>query len=195
MRMGYKAAVVIAIYFDRPTAENGVDTLYRAGFEPRQISVVLPQDVPSTDVAIDSKASKGIAAGTGLGTLAGGSVGLLAGLGLLMIPGLGPILAAGPIVATLGGMVAGGATGALAGSIVGLGISEKAANRYEACVREGRVLVTVHCESEEDARRAEEILRGTGPEEVTAISAKRRVVRRASGELPACRVIPSRKSG
>lgn len=79
MRMGYKAGAVIGVFFDRPTAENGVDTLYRAGFEPREISVVLPEDVPSTDVATDRKASKGIATGTGLGALAGGSIGLLAG--------------------------------------------------------------------------------------------------------------------
>lgn len=163
-----KKSVVVAVFYDRGTAEHGVEALHQASFELKDTSIVRPEAVPSGDVAVDSKATKGIAAGTGIGTLAGGSIGLLAGLGVLVIPGLGPILAAGPILATLGGMATGGAFGALTGSIVGLGISEKAANRYEECVREGRVLVSVQCKRDEDARRAGQVLRAAGPEEVTA---------------------------
>ena len=67
----------------------------------------------------------------------GGTLGWLVGIGALAVPGLGPLVAAGPIVAALAGAGAGGAVGGLTGAIVGFGIPEYEAKRYEGRVRKG----------------------------------------------------------
>ena len=90
------------------------------------------------------------------------------GIGALAIPGLGPVIAAGPIVAALAGVGAGGALGGLAGALIGLGIPEYEAKRYEGRVRNGGILLSVHCDDSEWTRRAEEILKRTGAEDVSA---------------------------
>ena len=100
--------------------------------------------------------------------MVGGALGWLVGIGALAIPGLGPVIAAGPIVAALAGVGAGGALGGLAGALIGLGIPEYEAKRYEGRVRNGGILLSVHCDDSEWTRRAEEILKRTGAEDVSA---------------------------
>jgi hypothetical protein len=51
---------------------------------------------------------------------------------LLAIPGLGVFIAAGPIMAALAG-----AAGGLTGALIGLGIPEYEAKRYEEKVKDG----------------------------------------------------------
>jgi len=58
-------------------------------------------------------------------------MGWLVGVGALAIPGVGPLIAAGPIVAALAGFGVGGAVGGIAGVLIGMGIAEYEANRYE----------------------------------------------------------------
>ncbi|HEY7334580.1 MAG TPA: hypothetical protein VH639_06825 [Bryobacteraceae bacterium] len=64
---------------------------------------------------------------------------MLAGIGAIAIPGVGPLIAAGPIMALLAGAGAGGAVGTLIGALVGMGIPEYEAERYEG--RRGRRLI------------------------------------------------------
>jgi len=51
---------------------------------------------------------------------------------------------AGPIVATLAGMGVGGVLGGLAGALVGLGIPEYEAKRYQGRIENGGILLSVH---------------------------------------------------
>ena len=74
----------------------------------------------------------------------------------LAIPGIGPLLAAGPIVATLAGVGAGGAAGGIIGALVGMGIPEYEAKRYEGHVKNGGVLMSVHCDTSKEITRANE---------------------------------------
>lgn len=66
-------------------------------------------------------------------------MGWLAGIGALAIPGIGPFIAAGPIMAALGGAAVGTAAGGIVGALVGLGIPEFEAKRYDAKIREGNI--------------------------------------------------------
>jgi hypothetical protein len=75
-------------------------------------------------------------------------------------------VAAGPIVAALAGAGAGGATGGLVGGLIGAGIPEVEAKRYAGRIRDGGYLITVHCDDKTWAKRAEEILEGTGGKDV-----------------------------
>ena len=110
----------------------------------------------------------------------GGAIGLLAGIGALAIPGVGPLIAAGPIMATLAGEGVGAAVGGVAIALIGLGIPEYEAKRYEARLNEGGVLLSVHCNTAGEVKRAKNLMEGTGAEDISsatesAVSSDRKV--------------------
>ena len=100
----------------------------------------------------------------------GGTLGLLAGIGALAIPGLGPFIAAGPIMATLAGIGSGGVIGGIVGALVGMGIPEYEAKRYEGRIKEGGILLSVHCDNSDWTKRAKDLLKQTGAEDVSSTS-------------------------
>jgi hypothetical protein len=61
---------------------------------------------------------------------------------------------------------AGGAVGGLLGGLVGLGIPEYEAKRYEGQVRDGGILLSVHAETDGEVLRAKELLRETGAKDI-----------------------------
>ncbi len=95
-------------------------------------------------------------------------MGLLAGIGALAIPGVGPLIAAGPIMATLAGVGVGGAIGGITGALVGMGIPEYEAKRYEGRIQKGGILLSVHCGTSDEVKRAKEIIGRTGGEDVSS---------------------------
>jgi len=163
-----KNIAVFGIYPDQLTAEDAVDTLKNAGFRSTDISVLFPDNQGTRDFAHEkhTKAPEGAVTGGSSGAVIGGALGWLAGIGVLAIPGLGPFIAAGPLMATLGGIGVGTAIGGLTGALIGLGIPEYEARRYEGRIRRGGILLSVHCDNSEWARRAKNILQQTGGEDV-----------------------------
>ena len=101
----------------------------------------------------DTKAPEGATTGVASGAVIGGALGWLAGIGALAIPGLGPFIAAGPIMGLLAGAGAGGAVGGVAGALIGMGIPEYEAKRYEGRIKEGGVLLSAHCDTSEQITR------------------------------------------
>jgi hypothetical protein len=59
------------------------------------------------------------------------------GTGALAIAGVGLLIAAGPIMGALSGAAVGSATGGLASALIGLGIPEYEAKRYEGKINGG----------------------------------------------------------
>lgn len=102
---------------------------------------------------------EGATVGASTGGAIGGTIGLLAGIGALAIPGLGPFIAAGPIIAALSAGAIGAGVGGLTGALVGLGIPEYEAKRYEGKVKEGGILISVHSESNDETKRAKHIFK------------------------------------
>ena len=145
--MAGKNTAVFGIYNSRAQAETTVDRLAAAGFSYNDISVLLPDSQSSKEFAHEknTKAPEGTTTGATTGGIVGGTLGLLAGIGALAIPGLGPFIAAGPIMGALAGVGAGGAVGGLIGALIGMGIPEYEAKRYEGRVKDGGVLLSVHC--------------------------------------------------
>jgi hypothetical protein len=84
-----------------------------------------------------------------------------ANIGALAIPGVGRLVAAGPIIFALYGSIVGAGT-SLAGALIGMGISEPQASRYESKIKEGNILVSVHAETRADISTAKTIFRETG---------------------------------
>jgi hypothetical protein len=161
---------VFGIYRTRDDASRGVDALRLAGFRNTDISALLPENVGTKDFAHEknTKAPEGAAAGTASGALVGGALGWLVGIGALAIPGLGPFIAAGPIMAAMAGVGAGAVTGGLIGSLVGLGMPEYEAKRYEGRIKEGGILLSVHCDNNDWVTRAKEILEQTGAADISS---------------------------
>jgi len=168
-----KDLVAYGIYPDRVPFERALEGLRAAGFRSSDISVILPdRDHTAKDLAheINSKAPEGFSTGAGAGAAVGGVLGWLIGIGALAIPGIGPLVAAGPIVAALAGAGAVGATGGLVGGLIGAGIPEVEAKRYAGRIRDGGYLISVHCDDNEWAKRAEEILEASGGRDVVKTS-------------------------
>jgi hypothetical protein len=58
--------------------------------------------------------------------------------------------------------------GGIIGALIGLGMPEYEAKRYEGMVREGRVLVSVHCDDGDWVKRAENTLKGIGAQDISS---------------------------
>lgn len=170
--MAEKKTAVFGIYPSREAAERGADAIVNAGFSSSDISVLLPENLGKRAIGTEkaTKAPEGATAGGTTGAVLGGTLGLLAGIGALAIPGVGPLIAAGPIMATLAGLGVGGAIGGITGALVGMGIPEYEAKRYEGRIQKGGILLSVHCTSSDEVKRAKQILDGTNAEDISSTS-------------------------
>jgi hypothetical protein len=138
------------------------------GFSADDISVLFPDKESTREFAHtkQTKAPEGAATGAVTGGVLGGVAGWLVGIGTLAIPGLGPFVAAGPIMAALSGATVGAAAGGLTGALVGMGIPEYEAKRYEGKVRGGNILISVHTDDGEQVKRAKEVFRRAGADDI-----------------------------
>jgi hypothetical protein len=168
--MAGKNTAVYGIYRNQMQVEEAVDRLRREGFRNTDISVLFPENQGTKDFAHqkNTKAPEGAATGAGTGIVLGGALGWLAGIGALAIPGLGPFIAAGPIMGLLAGAGAGGTVGGILGALVGMGIPEYEAKRYEGRIKEGGILMSVHCDSSDWVKYAKELLKETGAEDISS---------------------------
>jgi hypothetical protein len=165
-----KNTAVFGIYGTREATEQAVDSLRRAGFRSEDISALFPDNTGTKDFSHEknTKAPEGATTGATSGAVIGGVLGWLTGIGLIAIPGIGPFIAAGPIMAALAGVGAGGVTGGVIGALVGMGIPEYEAKRYEGRVKHGGILLSVHCDNSDWVKRAEDILKTTGAEDISS---------------------------
>lgn len=174
-------------------ANRIVDDLLSAGFANEDISILYPDrnkdSRRATEEFVDetthkqpkkgtlttekhTKAPEGGVAGAATGGILGGSLGLLAGIGALAIPGLGPFIAAGPIMAALSGSAVGGSVGLIVGALIGSGIPEYEAKKYEAGLKEGNILISVHTVDDEEMKRANDIMKKEGAKEISSTREK-----------------------
>jgi hypothetical protein len=166
---------VFGIFQNRADLERTIDTLKTQRFSNSDISVLMPTKEGTEKFAIEknTKAPEGVTTGATAGAVGGGILGWLVGAGLLTIPGLGPLLAAGPIVAAVAGVGAGGAVGGVAGGLIGLGIPEVEAKKYEGFVKKGAILLSVHVDDSDWEKKAKKILEAHGAENISTTSDKK----------------------
>lgn len=191
--------VVFGLADNSEHADRIVQRLQDAGFAYSDISVLFSdnqnkfrrervEDFHGEEVVVDetrtpgkkgtlgtekhTKAPEGAATGATAGGIIGGSLGLLAGIGSLAIPGLGPFIAAGPIIAALSGSAVGGALGLLVGSLVGLGIPEYEAKKYESQLKQGFVLISINANDSKQIDRAKDVLQKEGAHDIACSSEK-----------------------
>ena len=70
-------------------------------------------------------------------------------------------------VGALGGAAVGAAAGGVTGALVGMGIPEYEAKRYESKLKEGNILISVHSENSDETKRAKDIFNSAGASSVT----------------------------
>ena len=168
--MAGKNTAVFGIYRDTESLGGALQALRSASFRSTDISVLMPENAGTKDFVHrkDTKAPEGATTGAASGAVLGGILGWLAGIGALAIPGLGPFIAVGPIMGMLAGAGAAGVAGGIVGALVGMGIPEYEAKRYEGRVKEGGILLSVHCDSTEWVKRAKKILEETGAGDISS---------------------------
>jgi Protein of unknown function (DUF3341) len=166
--MAGKNTAVFGIYANRNAVEEAVDHLRAGGFRSTDVSVLLSENAGTKDFAHEknTKSPEGAATGGVAGGIAGGVLGWLTAIGVIVIPGVGPLLAAGPIVAALAGVGTLGAVGGIIGGLIGLGVPEYEAKRFEGRIREGGILLSVHCDNHDWVKRAKDILMHTGAQDI-----------------------------
>lgn len=169
---------IFGVYETRMELESTVDNLKAQGFRNSDISVLIPSSDDYADWAQkemvdvevkETKASEGAATGAVGGLAFGGALGWLAGAGALTIPGIGPFVAAGPIMAAIAGAGIGGTVGGVTGALIGSGIPEDEARKYENYIKEGAMLLSVHADDTSWMNKARLILQSGGAKDVTAI--------------------------
>ena len=164
--------VVFGIFSDRIPLDHAVDALKASGFRNEDISVLMSDSGSTREFAHEkqTKAPEGAATGATAGAAIGGTLGWLTGIGALAIPGVGPFIAAGPIMAALAGAGVGGAVGGISGALIGMGIPEYEAKRYEGFVKNGGILLSVHTDNSEWTTKAKDVLNQNGAKDVSSTS-------------------------
>lgn len=165
-----KNTSVYGIAKNQSQLEEGLGRLRNAGFRAADISVLQGDSLGTKDMGLENstKSPEGAATGGAAGAVTGGVLGWLVGIGALAIPGVGPFIAAGPIMAALAGMGAGAALGGAGGALVGLGIPEYEAQRYEGRVKDGGILLSVHCDDSDWTSKAKTLLKEAEFEDISS---------------------------
>jgi len=190
--MAGKNTAVFGIYPNRTAAEEAMGHLRSAGFRKTDSSVLFPENQGTKDLAHEknTKAPEGLTAGAILGVTIGGVLGYLIAGGILAIPGLTPYTTAGPIVSVLAGAGALGILGGIIGVLIGVGMPEYEAKRFEGRIRDGGVLLSVHCDNREWCKRAKNVLEETGAQGIAAAGEKSGDFANADKPLPRVRPAP-----
>jgi hypothetical protein len=161
--------VVIGVFKNREKLNQAVDSLKTSGFQNSDISILMSDLSGTREFAQEkgTKAPQGATAGGTAGAALGGALGWLTGIGALAIPGVGPFIAAGPIMAALAGAGVGGLVGGISGALIGMGVPENDAKRYEGSVKSGGILLSVHSDNSEWADKSKDVLQKNGAQEVS----------------------------
>lgn len=167
----------VGIFKSREQAEHAIEQLRSIGLSEERVSLLTPGESPQTMEAVATTETEqpgmGKAMGGVVGAALGASSGMMGGMALasLLVPGVGLVFASGVIGAALLG-AGGAAIGAASGHAVEDGMDEGLPRDelylYEHALREGRSVVVVLAESDDQAEAAQKIMCGAGAETLDA---------------------------
>jgi hypothetical protein len=169
--MAERDLILTGMFRDRESAERAYGSVAGRGYGEEDVDLLMSEEArrrhfgDGRESELGTKAAEGAALGAAVG---GGLGALLAGLaaaGTIALPGIG-LIAMGPIAAALAGGAIGAAGGGLLGGLIGYGIPEEQARRYEEGIRQGHIVMGVRPRTEEDARYFDQEWREAGGEEI-----------------------------
>jgi len=163
---------VMGIYPDRTTVSEALIILTKTGYRPTDISVLSSDNLGTKDFAHQkrSKALEGAAIGAAAGAAIGAAAAWFISTQPVTITTLGTLATAGSVLAATAGAGAGAVLGWIVGLLLGLRLTEYVAVRYAGRIRNGGILVSVHCDSPEWCDRAKKALRNTGAQSISSAS-------------------------
>jgi hypothetical protein len=173
-------AVVSGIYRDVVAVDHALDALRETGFRNTDISVLFAKNEATENLA-GEKRTEG-ALGAGLGAKVDGSSDRLPKARLLAIAGAGPLSAGSPVVSAAHAAGSGGIVGGIADAMVSMGVPEHGAKHYEACMKEGGILLSVHANDPDRIGRAKGVLERTRANDIF-INAEKIAERRKTDKL------------
>jgi hypothetical protein len=153
--------LVLALFDSPSAAAEAARGLRALGLPPAQVSIVARTHDEEGQLARAADATPGSEIedsrpASRLGEL---SAHLLATIALVM-PGIGPIVADGPLAAGLG-EAAGHVAGGIARTLHGAGLDRAEADRWEAAIEKGAILVGAHVDATQTAG-ARDVLQRSG---------------------------------
>jgi hypothetical protein len=166
--MSEKTAAAFGIFPDRMSIETVVSSLKREGFCNSDVSVLFRenrgtwgQPRPMNSVAAAAARATSSTVGDCYGALR-----WLAGLSPVTLPGKGIFVAVGPVRAAIEGSTSVGVHGPLAGSLIGMGVPEYKAKRYEDWLENRWFLLSVQFSDPQRMLKVKRILTATLAEDV-----------------------------
>jgi hypothetical protein len=176
---------VVATFADMGAARKSMEELGQAGIDANNISLLgrraeeaaVTRDTRERDFQATDDIAKRTASGAAAGSAVGGAI---AGAAAFLIPGVGPVVGVGIWAAVGGGALAGGTVGGMVGGISGLPLNEDWELTYEDTVKEGRVLVAVHSNEQDEVTRAAEVFDKEGAEKVQRLDSQGRPAEQTS---------------
>ena len=153
-------------------AASVVDRLKAAAFSNSDISVLMPDRSGTKDFAVDNstKAPEGAATGAGTGAVVRWRSWLARGHWRIGDPGFGTTDCGRPDYGRSHWCCGRWNVGGLTGALVGMGIPEYEAKRYEGKVKGGNALISVHSENSTETDRAKTIFEAAGGEDISTSS-------------------------
>jgi hypothetical protein len=167
---------VVGIFTSREGVERAIERLRALGIPQEHLNCLVPgmsnaqlAAVPTTDA---EQPGMGKVLGGVVGGVTGASQGLLgAAVVSALVPGVGPVMAIGLAAAALlgvGGAVAGAAVGGALEDSLEEGLPKDELFLYEDALRQGRMVLIVMTEQEEQADTVRETLAQAGAESIDA---------------------------
>jgi hypothetical protein len=167
----------VGIFRSREKAERAIEQLNSNGIDRRRVSLLTPGDNPQKLEAVPTTETEqpgmGKTMGGVVGAALGASSGMMAGTALasLLVPGVGLVFASGVIGAALlvaGGAALGAASGDALEDEMDEGLPRDEVYLYEDALRNGRSVVIVLAEDENQAEAAQKIMCDEGAETLDA---------------------------
>ncbi|MCA1591953.1 MAG: hypothetical protein LC754_04735 [Acidobacteria bacterium] len=169
---------VTGIFNSRADAEGALERLRSTGIADERISLLTPgTSQENLDSKVPTTETEQPGVGNALGGAVGGALGVAGGMHLgaavasLFIPGVGPVLAAGIVGAALlgiGGAAAGVAAGGTLEDKIAGGLPHDELYVYEDALRQGRSVLIVIAETDEEADAVRGALTQAGAESLDA---------------------------
>jgi hypothetical protein len=162
----------MGIYPDRTTVSDAVNVLNKEGYRAPDISILASDNLGTKDFAhhARTKAFPYAASGAAIGALAGAALAWCISSQTVAIAGTASLVTAGPVIGALAGAGVGGTLGWIAGLLAGLPFTEYIARRYAGRIRNGGILLSVHCDTPEWCTRARKTLKNTGARNISSAS-------------------------
>ena len=169
------------IFYSRSAAEKAMRELLRLGLTEEQLSLLVPGKQNGEQDTVPTEDGEQPGMGKIIGGVVGGALGLSGGMPLgmvvssLLFPGVGPVLAIGFITAAIAGSI-GAAGGAAAGGALEYSLTEGLPRDelyfYEDALRQGRTILILRTENDQQLEAGRKILTDAGAESIDAAREK-----------------------